>query len=132
MKVTKGIFLWASVFLFCSFSASAQTSSDSMAEAVHYTNELRIVPDKVEEFYDFIQEAAVDTRAFDGNQYFAILVDTDDPGRVVFYEIWDSIAHHQAYRAWRNETGFGALLGDYLVGGLGSGMQSHYYMKLDD
>lgn len=128
----KKSFLWVLLFLFCSITALAQSGSSSMNDAVHYTNELQIDPDRVEEFYDFIQEAAEDTRAFDGNQYFAILVDTDDPGRVVFYEIWDSIAHHQAYRAWRNETGFGALLGEYLVGGLGRGMQSHYYLKLDD
>jgi len=128
MKSVSGILLCALVSLFCSNSLLAQSVSTPPPESVHYTNELHIDPARVDEFYTFIQEAAKDTRAFDGCQYFAILVDNIDPGRVVFYEIWDSMEHHQAYRAWRNEMGFGELIGPYLMGAT----ESHYYSKLDD
>jgi quinol monooxygenase YgiN len=79
-------------------------------EPVHYTNVLTVAPERADEFLEFITEAAAETRNFEGCQYFAILVDQNDPGRVVFYEIWDSVEAHQAYRAWRNETGFGELM----------------------
>ncbi len=134
MNRESNIFLKAVASLVATVCLFAQPAlaDEVKQEPVYSTNELRIDPARAEEFHAFMKEAAVDTRAFDGNQYFAILVDEMDPGRVIFYQIWESKAHHAAYRAWRNETGFGALFFDFLVGGPTEGMESHYYTKLSD
>ncbi|MBN4053954.1 antibiotic biosynthesis monooxygenase [Haliea sp. AH-315-K21] len=95
---------------------------------VYYTNELSIVPELAEDFHDFIQEVARDTRAFEGCLHFSILVDENDPARVVFYEIWESKEEHAAYRQWRNDNDFGAEIGPYLAGEF----ESHYYIKLPE
>jgi quinol monooxygenase YgiN len=94
---------------------------------VYYTNELSIDPARTAEFIRFVTEAARQTRAFKGCRYFAILVDDQDPTRVVFYEIWDSKEDHQAYRKWRGETGFTERIQPFL-----KGSKSHYYIKVDD
>lgn len=49
------------------------------------------------------------TRAFDGCSGVETLVaqDSDD---VVLYEKWSSVEHHQAYVAWRMESGLADLL----------------------
>jgi quinol monooxygenase YgiN len=91
-------------------------SMSSVAEPVHYTIELRVDPARSDEFLAVMKEAAPDTRAFEGCQYFAILVDENDPGRVLFYEIWDSKENLEAYQRWRGETNFGAKIAPYMAG----------------
>ena len=98
------------------------------AEPVFYTLELKVDPAKSAEFIEFMKAAAEDTRAFEGCQYFAILVNESDPSSVLFYEIWDSKADHEAYRAWRAETKFGERIGPYLQGQA----VATYYVKADD
>ena len=71
-----------------------------MATAV--TIDLSIVPARVTEFLAFIKEIAPDTRAYAGCQLFDIWADQDKPGRVLFYELWDSRNHQEKYLAWRN------------------------------
>ena len=95
---------------------------------VYYTLELKVDPATSAEFLDFMKVAAVDTRAFKGCRYFAILVDDSDPSRVLFYEIWDSKADHEAYRAWRGETKFGDKIAPFLAGQA----VPAYYTKYDD
>jgi len=84
-----------------------------MATAV--TIDLPIDPARVTEFLDFIKEIAPDTRAYDGCQMFDIWADQDNPGRVLFYEIWDSRPHQEKYLAWRTETGLMDKLGPFLT-----------------
>lgn len=102
-------------------------ASGAFAE-VHYTAELSIQPELAEEFQEFIQIAARDTRQFKGCLHFSILIDEEDPSHVVFYEIWETKEDHEAYRAWRNENNFGAEISPFLAAGL----NSHYYFKLPD
>jgi quinol monooxygenase YgiN len=121
-RIAKGIGLSiAGVLLAC----GALTAS---AEPVYYTLELKVDPAKTAEFLSFMKAAAADTRNSKGCQYFAILVDESDPGRVLFYEIWDSKADHEAYRAWRTETKFADKLAPFLAGPT---VQS-YFAKFDD
>ena len=41
------------------------------------------------------------TRAFAGNEGIEVLYDVTDPAHVVVIERWSSLAHDDAYRAWR-------------------------------
>jgi quinol monooxygenase YgiN len=66
-------------------------------------------------------------RAWEGHRLFDIHVDQDKPGHVVFYEIWDSKAQQQAYRQWRQESGFSAKLAPFVTGGVGTA----YFTKVD-
>ena len=81
---------------------------------VHSITTLNIVPGMEAEFIEFITPELVDTREYDGCEYFALLVDEANPGRVVFFSIWESIEHQQAYGAWRVETGFRELMDPYI------------------
>lgn len=99
------LFVWG-----CSLNAFAQ-------EALLYiTIEMPVKPGMSSEFVELMTEAAPDTRSFDGCRYFAILVDRDDPDRVLFYEIWESREQLDAYRAWRNESNFGDKMTPLLAG----------------
>ncbi len=81
---------------------------------VHSITTLNIVAGMEAEFIEFITPELVDTREYDGCEYFALLVDADNPGRVVFFSIWESVEHQQAYGAWRVETGFRELMDPYV------------------
>jgi quinol monooxygenase YgiN len=118
----KRIGLWIAALL---LGCAALTAA---ADPVYSTLELEVDPAKSADFLSFMKVAAADTRNFKGCQYFAILVDENDPGRVLFYEIWDSKADHEAYRAWRTETKFADRLASYLAGPT---VQS-YFAKYDD
>ena len=108
---------------------SAETQALSTPDGVLFlTIDLQVDPEKIDEFLAMMIEAAPDTRARDGNRLFDIYVDQDDPGHVVFYEIWDSKDQQEAYIGWRQETGFNARLGPYMVQG-GGGVT--YFTKVD-
>lgn len=98
-----------------------QTPSD----AVFVTIELQVDPTKMTDFLNVMAAAAPDTRAFDGCRLFDIYLDDNTPGRVVFYEIWDSKPQQQAYLAWRTETKFRDQIAPYLTGG----NPANYYTK---
>lgn len=107
----------------------AQTQALSTPDgALFLTIDLQVDPEKIDEFLAMMIEAAPDTRARDGNRLFDIYVDQDDPGHVVFYEIWDSKAQQEAYISWRQESGFNARIGPYMVPG-GGGLT--YFNKVD-
>jgi quinol monooxygenase YgiN len=108
---------------------SAEMQSVSTPDgALFLTIDLQVDPAKIDEFLAMMIEAAPATRARDGNRLFDIYLDQDKPGHVVFYEIWDSKEQQQAYLDWRQETGFNAKLGPYMMQG-GGGMT--YFTKVD-
>jgi quinol monooxygenase YgiN len=110
-------------------SASAEAQALSTPDgALFLTIDLQVDPEKVDEFLAMMIEAAPDTRARDGCRLFDIYVDQDNPGHVVFYEIWDSKAQQEAYVSWRQESGFNARIGPYMVPG-GGGLT--YFNKVD-
>lgn len=108
-------------------SAEAQPLS-TPDEALFLTIDLQVDPEKIDEFLAVMIEAAPDTRAWDGCRLFDIYVDQDKPGHVVFYEIWDSKEQQEAYISWRQESGFNARIGPYMVPG-GGGLT--YFKKVD-
>ena len=56
------------------------------------------------------------TRAFDGCLGVEVLADTDDAAHFLVIETWQSIAHDDAYRAWRATPEGASALGDILSG----------------
>ena len=52
-----------------------------------------------------LKSALVDTRAFDGCESIEVYVDADEPDTVILWEKFATRAHHEAYLAWRVETG---------------------------
>ncbi len=110
-------------------STSATTQQLSTPdEALFLTIDLQVDPAQVDEFLAVMIEAAPDTRNREGCRLFDIYVDQNKPGHIVFYEIWESKAHQQAYIAWRNETGFNERIGPYMVEG---GLGLTYFDKVD-
>jgi quinol monooxygenase YgiN len=49
--------------------------------------------------------ALQDTRAFEGNLGTDVLVDEDDEAHWLIYELWDTVEHDEAYRAFRAGEG---------------------------
>ena len=108
---------------------SAETQGLSTPDgALFLTIDLQVDPERVEEFLAVMLDAAPDTRAREGCRLFDIYVDQDNPGHVGFYEIWDSREQQEAYLGWRQETGFNARIGPYMVPG-GGGVT--YFNKVD-
>jgi quinol monooxygenase YgiN len=73
--------------------------------AVTVLLELRFKPDEVAAGREVMGRALQDTRAFDGNLQTDVLVDDDDEAHWVIYELWDSVEHDEAYRAFRAGEG---------------------------
>jgi quinol monooxygenase YgiN len=76
---------------------------------------LTLDPQRTAEAHDVIRETLRATRAFDGCQSVDVLVDTDDPTRVVLLERWDSLQSDSAYRAWRATPEGASTLGTVLA-----------------
>lgn len=83
--------------------------------SVAVTIDLAVDPTRTAEFLALIKAIAPDTRAYDGCRLFDIWTDQNTPGRVLFYEIWDSRPHQEKYLAWRAETGLMDKLGPFLT-----------------
>ncbi|HYY01850.1 MAG TPA: antibiotic biosynthesis monooxygenase [Mycobacterium sp.] len=67
--------------------------------------ELRFKPEEVGAGRELMGRVLQDTRAFDGNLQTDVLVDADDEAHWVIYEVWDSVEHDDAYRAFRAGEG---------------------------
>jgi quinol monooxygenase YgiN len=67
--------------------------------------ELRLRPEAVAAAREVMGRALQDTRAFDGNLAIDVLVDEDDDAHWVIYELWDTVEHDEAYRAFRAGDG---------------------------
>ena len=67
--------------------------------------DLKIKPEKLEEFLEYTAANLKLSRSYPGNIQFDILIDETQPGSVLFYEVWESPEVQQAYMAWRVEAG---------------------------
>ena len=65
-----------------------------------------------------LKEALVDTRAFEGCESVEVYTDADAPDRVILWEKFTKRANHEAYMAWRIETGLLGMLAPILAGDL--------------
>jgi len=69
------------------------------------TLELTIAPESADVALAVIHEVLDATRAFAGNQGVEVLVDAENPLRIVLFERWESLEADAAYRAWRAGDG---------------------------
>ncbi len=67
--------------------------------------ELRFQPDAVDRAREVMGRALTDTRAFAGNMVTDVLIDEDDETHWIIYEVWESVDHDEAYRAFRAGEG---------------------------
>ncbi len=74
-----------------------------------------VKPEKSEEFLGILKQALPDTRAFKGCEHLDTHVNQDDPGHVCLAETWASRSDHEAYLAWRMETGMMDMLGPFVT-----------------
>jgi quinol monooxygenase YgiN len=73
--------------------------------AVTVLLELRLKPEAVAAARDLMRRTLQVTRAFEGNLRTDVLVDEDDEAHWIIYEIWDTVEHDEAYRAFRAGPG---------------------------
>jgi quinol monooxygenase YgiN len=73
--------------------------------AVTVLLELKFKPEEVSAARDLMRRTLETTRAFEGNLRTDVLVDTDDEAHWIIYELWDSVEHDEAYRAYRAGEG---------------------------
>ena len=78
--------------------------------------EAQVKPEDISEMKSYMTEILPDTRAYDGCQRIDLYFNTEDMGGMVLVEHWDSRAHYEKYRAWRDGTGFLDRIGTMLVG----------------
>jgi quinol monooxygenase YgiN len=72
---------------------------------VTVTLELRFKPEEVAAGRELMGRTLEATRAFDGNVRTDVLVDSDDEAHWLIYELWESVDHDEAYRAFRAGEG---------------------------
>lgn len=72
---------------------------------------IRVRPDALADAPAVIAAVLADTRAFDGNLGVDVVEDIDEPGHFVAIERWESLAHDDAYRAWRATPAGASALG---------------------
>jgi quinol monooxygenase YgiN len=75
--------------------------------------DMHFADDHLEDGPRALLEVLKQTRAFDGCLGVQIVTDVEDPAHSVAVERWESIAHDDAYRAWRAGPGASGL-GNYL------------------
>jgi quinol monooxygenase YgiN len=73
--------------------------------AVTVLLELKFKPDEVAAGRELMGRTLETTRAFDGNLRTDVLVDEDDEAHWIIYELWDTVEHDEAYRAFRAGEG---------------------------
>ena len=71
--------------------------------------DLNLRAETAAEALDVLDDVLVATRAFAGNEGVEVVVQSDDPTRVLVLERWASREADTAYRVWRSEQGDSAL-----------------------
>ncbi len=77
--------------------------------------EFQCAPGKGAEFLEILLPALADTRAYEGCESIEAYVDQDNPDLVVLWEKWAARENHQAYVAWRTETGLLDVIGPFMA-----------------
>ncbi len=73
--------------------------------AVTVILELRFKPESVSAGQALMRKTLEVTRGFDGNLRTDVLVNEDDEAHWIIYELWDTVEHDEAYRAFRAGEG---------------------------
>jgi quinol monooxygenase YgiN len=73
--------------------------------AVTVLLELKFKPDAVSAARELMSRTLETTRAFEGNLQTDVWVDEQDEAHWIIYEVWETIEHDEAYRAFRAGEG---------------------------
>lgn len=73
--------------------------------AVVVTLEAKSQPDKAGDLVEFLERILPDTRAYAGCLGLQLVVDQDDPTRMVVLERWETRKHYETYLQWREDSG---------------------------
>jgi quinol monooxygenase YgiN len=76
-----------------------------MTMSVTVLLEFRFKPESVSTAREVLTRELKKTREFDGSLALDVLVDEDDEAHWIIYEVWESVAHDEAYRAFRAGEG---------------------------
>lgn len=72
-------------------------------------------PGKGAEFLALLLPALAETRAFEGCELVEAYTDQDNADVIVLWEKWAAREKHQAYLAWRMETGMTDAIGPFMA-----------------
>ena len=89
--------------------------------------EIPVKKERIEDFFDYLRDILVDTRAYEG----CIRLDTYhemENSKVLLIEEWEKKENQESYMQWRIETGLVEALTEFLDGEL---IIKKYYPKRD-
>ena len=89
--------------------------------------EIPVKKERIEDFFDYLRDILVDTRAYEG----CIRLDTYhemENSKVLLIEEWEKIENQESYMQWRIKTGLVEALTEFLDGEL---IIKKYYPKRD-
>jgi quinol monooxygenase YgiN len=78
--------------------------------------EAPVKSEEISKMKSYLAEILPSSREYGGCRGFEVYFNTEDKGRMVVVEHWDSRPQHEKYLAWRTETGVMAKLGGMLAG----------------
>ena len=76
---------------------------------------LKLKPGLADTVLGGLKEMLPDTRAFAGCEDVLVCQDQDAPDTVILVETWGARSDHEAYMAWRTETGALASMAEVLA-----------------
>mgnify|MGYP001298000781 FL=1 len=89
--------------------------------------EIPVKKDRIEDFFDYLRNVLVDTRAYQGCIRLRTYHEIEN-STVLLIEEWDKIENQEAYMQWRAETGLLEALSEFLDGEL---VIKKYFPKKD-
>jgi len=79
--------------------------------------EIPVKKERIEDFFNYLRDILVDTRAYEGCIRLETYHDMEN-SKVLLIEEWEKIENQESYMQWRTETGLVEALEEFLDGEL--------------
>ena len=79
--------------------------------------EIPVKKERIEDFFNYLRDILVDTRAYEGCIRLETYHDMEN-SKVLLIEEWEKIENQESYMKWRTETGLVEALEEFLDGEL--------------
>jgi len=89
--------------------------------------EIPVKKERIEDFFNYLRDILVDTRAYEGCIRLETYHDMEN-SKVLLIEEWEKIENQESYMQWRTETGLVEALEEFLDGEL---VIKKYFPKKD-
>ena len=89
--------------------------------------EIPVKKERIEDFFNYLRDILVDTRAYEGCIRLETYHDMEN-SKVLLIEEWEKIENQESYMQWRTETGLVEALEEFLDGEL---IIKKYHAKRD-